>query len=382
MRKLTGITWDHSRGCPPVIATAQRYMEMHPDIKIEWDVRSLKAFGDAPVDKLAEQYDLIILDHPWIGFIETHQIMLPLDEYIEKEFIQDQQQNSVGKSFESYYMNNHQYALPIDAACPIAFYSPDKLKAVNGTLPKTWGDIIEMAKRGEVICAGNGTSILMQFYMLCATKASEQMFNQDEIAPEPIMRESLLEIKELFSYLPKEIFNRNPIGIYEMLVAEEGKAYYCPCDFGYSNYSRRGYSRHKIIATDVVSYKGNMLKTVLGGAGIAISAKCREINDAIDYVKYTTSGEVQKTLYVENGGQPGHRKAWLDKEANRITADFFRNTLETIDNAYLRPRYNGYLYFQEKAGPMIREWLLTSSSIEILIKQLQDLYHKSLPGGC
>lgn len=58
--ELRGITWNHSRGYVSVVATAQRYMEMHPEIKISWEKRSLQAFADHPIDVLAQQYDLLV----------------------------------------------------------------------------------------------------------------------------------------------------------------------------------------------------------------------------------------------------------------------------------------------------------------------------------
>ncbi|WP_305767999.1 extracellular solute-binding protein [Candidatus Epulonipiscium viviparus] len=376
---LKGITWAHTRGKLPVLATAQRYMELHPEVTISWDARSLKEFGDAPIDKLAHKYDLIILDHPWMGFANDTKVLLPLENYLDAPFLEDQKINSVGKSFESYLYNGHQFALAIDAACPIAFYSADKLAAdADAKVPATWADVIALAQRGKVYCGGNGTSILMQFYMLMATKTDAQIFTiADEIAPYDIMKESLIEVKELFSYLPDSVFSKNPIGVYEVLADPATEQYYCPCDFGYSNYSRRGYSTSKIIATDVVTYNGNMLKTTLGGAGFAISAKCKNIDLAIDYLKFTASAATQKTIYSESGGQPGHRAAWLDAATNSITSNFFANTLKTLDNAYLRPRYNGYLGFQETAGPMIREWIMKGTNVDKLISKLQHLYAQS-----
>ncbi|ONI40646.1 hypothetical protein AN639_02865 [Candidatus Epulonipiscium fishelsonii] len=378
MKTLKGITWGHSRGKVSIIATAQRYMEINPNIKIEWDTRSLKEFGDAPIDELAKKYDMIILDHPWMGFANKSKVLLQLEDYVDEAFLADQAKNSVGKSHQSYCYDGHQYALAIDAACPIAFYSPEKMEQDGGKVPKTWDDVMEIAKRGKVFCGGNGTSVLMQFYMLCATQAEEQMFNGFEIAPYELMKSSLLQIKELFSYLPKSVFTKNPIGVYEVLADKENEAYYCPCDFGYSNYSRRGYGESKIISADVVEYKGKMLKTTLGGAGFAISSNCKEVEAAVDYMKFSASGEIQSTIYVENGGQPGHRKAWKDEGANYITSNFFANTLKTLDNAYLRPRYDGYLEFQETAGPMIREWLMDGTDVDELINKLQNMYKQSI----
>ncbi len=374
---LKGITWNHTRGKLPVLATAQRYMEMHPGVTIDWQARSLKEFGDAPIDILAQDYDLIILDHPWMGFAAENKILLPLEHFLEPEFLADQKANSVGKSFQSYNYT-HQYALAIDAACPIAFYSNEKLKADNASLPTTWSEVIDLAKRGKVYCGGNGTSILMQFYMLLATKTDEKLFVDGIIADKEIQKESLLEIQELFSYLPNCVFSKNPIGVYEVLASPKTEYYYCPCDFGYSNYSRVGYSSNLITSANVVKYNGKMLKTTLGGAGFAISNKCKNIELALDYLKYTASGEIQQSIYVENGGQPGHRSAWTNSRANELTNSFFNNTLETLDNAYLRPRYDGYLSFQETAGPLIRDWIMNEGNVDELIDNIHDLFIYSI----
>jgi hypothetical protein len=50
---LTGIKWHHSRAFPPLVATAQRYEETHPGVRIHWQKRTLDEFGHAPVDVLA-----------------------------------------------------------------------------------------------------------------------------------------------------------------------------------------------------------------------------------------------------------------------------------------------------------------------------------------
>src|SRR5688500_10341947 len=45
---LKGITWGHSRGITPLLAAAQRYSELHPEIEITWSKRTLQAFADYP----------------------------------------------------------------------------------------------------------------------------------------------------------------------------------------------------------------------------------------------------------------------------------------------------------------------------------------------
>ena len=76
--QLNGIAWDHSRAFPPLIATAQRYEETHAGIRIRWQKRTLDEFGHMPIDRLASQFDLVIIDHPWAGFAFEKALVLDL----------------------------------------------------------------------------------------------------------------------------------------------------------------------------------------------------------------------------------------------------------------------------------------------------------------
>src|SRR3954454_16039744 len=124
---LNGITWNHSRGYLPLVATAQRFMDRHPDVTIEWRKRSLQAFADEPVERLAEQFDLIVIDHPFAGYAAVHPTLVPLDEHLPPEFMADQAANSAGASHASYNFGGHQWALAIDAATPVSSWRPDLL---------------------------------------------------------------------------------------------------------------------------------------------------------------------------------------------------------------------------------------------------------------
>ncbi len=143
---LKGITWDHSRGFTSAVATAQRFHELHPNVEITWEKRSLQAFADEPINKLAERYDLLIIDHPWAGFAARTKVIIPLNEYLPKEFLEDQAANSVGKSHESYCFDGYQSALAIDAATPVAASRPDLLQKLVKKAPQTWEDVMDFAK--------------------------------------------------------------------------------------------------------------------------------------------------------------------------------------------------------------------------------------------
>ncbi|MGF7232323.1 MAG: carbohydrate ABC transporter substrate-binding protein, partial [Arachidicoccus sp.] len=104
-KHLNGITWNHSRGYTPMIATAQRFDEIN-EISITWDKRTLQDFADKPIDKLVEIFDILVIDHPWIGFAAEKKLFIPLDKYLSNAYLKDLEKNSVGQSYFSYQHNN------------------------------------------------------------------------------------------------------------------------------------------------------------------------------------------------------------------------------------------------------------------------------------
>jgi len=46
------------------------------EVRIIWDIRSLKDFGDKPIEELIDEYDLITIDHPYMGQADKHGLLL------------------------------------------------------------------------------------------------------------------------------------------------------------------------------------------------------------------------------------------------------------------------------------------------------------------
>jgi multiple sugar transport system substrate-binding protein len=376
--KLRGISWDHSRGYVPLVATAQRFHELNPHIEIYWEKRSLQEFADKSIQELAEEFDLLVIDHPWAGHAARHNLILPLEDHLPKDFMQDQLFNSIGSSFESYRFENKQMALAIDAATPVASYRPDILEKHGKKIPSTLEDLLELAADGLVLFPCIPQDTLMNFYMMCAAYGEDPFLSEIAVINKDIGTKALKMLRRLGEMIDKRCFDWNPIQIYEAMANTDNFAY-CPFAYGYSNYSRIGYASNVLYFHDTVTMDGmNHLKTTLGGTGLAVSASCKNVDAAMAFVKYSASAICQRTLFFDNGGQPGHLLAWKDDHTNEQTNDFFRNTLAALQRAFLRPRYDGHMYFQDHAGMLIREYMLTGGNEEDLLNKLNELYKQSL----
>jgi multiple sugar transport system substrate-binding protein len=374
---LNGITWGHSRGITPLQALSQRYSELHSGIEIKWKKRTLQEFADYPIEKLTEAYDLLIIDHPWVGCAAATNCVLPLDQYLPKEYLKDQLDNSVGQSHTSYNYNGHQWALAVDAATPAASYRQDLLTENNVSVPETWEEVLDLAKAGKVAVPGIPIDLLMNFYSFCIAYGKEPFQNDQEVIDTETGIKAIETMKQLYSVVNKKMFQYNPIAVAELMTATNNY-WYCPFAYCYSNYSREGYADQLLHYTNVVSFNGNKLRTTIGGTGLAVSAFSQHKETAIDFAAMISGGRWQRTMYVQNGGQPAHRFAWVDESANYLTNNFFKIVLPIMENGYLRPRYHGYLHFQDHAGEPLHKCLIADGNPEETLKKINKLYRQSI----
>lgn len=376
---LRGMTWNHSRAYPPLVAVSQRFEELYPDVKLHWEKRSLADFENYPVEELAEKYDLIILDHPWTGFIIDSGVVHFAEDIYPAEMLDRLSKGSIGASYESYSMNGHQIALPVDGAAPIAAYRADAFAESGGAVPGTWREVVDLAQKGKVILAGSRLYTFLDFLMLCATIAEKEsdLCQPDLIAPVDVQKEALESYRGLLSLCPPCIYEMDPIAVYEEMSRDNTPYVYCPFIYGYVNYFRPGYGSNILSSAEVVTYRGRLLRTVLGGTGLAVSRKCTALPAAVAFSKYVMSEKIQNTIYPDAGGQPGLKSAWLSPEVNRGANNFYSATLKTMENAYTRPRYNGYYRLQNSGGAVLHEYLVTGSGLDKTIEELNRLYRDS-----
>jgi multiple sugar transport system substrate-binding protein len=374
---LRGITWGHTRGYVPMVATAQRYNELHPDVRIDWHIRSLQSFADDSITTLSENYDLLVIDHPSIGEAAAHDIFIRLDNFLSQDFLQDQSNNSVGASHASYHIAGHQWALAIDSAAPVAASRPDILEANGLKEPATWDDMLELARAGLVALAGLPLDCLMHWYSLCINEGQTPFTAAGAIVDKEVGMAALAAIKELTTICGESSLTRNPIAAYELMTTSDSYGY-SPLAYGYSNYARAGYSitsRSPLLFSSPPKRLGRSLCTTLGGAGLAVSGRCGgpTLDAALNYAQFVASGPIQTGLFTASGGQPGYRGAWLNAENNRITRNFFMRTLATLDCAYVRPRHERAIEFQKRATAVMDAHLRSRLSSREALEALNEL---------
>lgn len=385
MIQLLGTTWGHTRGYAPMAATAHAYHLDHPEVSIHWEKRSLQDFADFPIEVLAETHDLVVVDHPSVGSSAASGCLLPLEELLPAESLATLAKQSVGKSHLSYNYNGHQWALAIDAASHVSAYRADLLEKLGIPVPKTWAEVLALARElrrcGQTAVAVPLIPVdsFMCFYTLCAS-SGEDPFSKDERCV--VSRETGLRVLGLLSeILPlchSESLAWNPINVLDRMSSTD-EVTYCPWLFGYSNYSRKADSAFRCRFANIPTLNGGVPQgAILGGAGLAISSRCRNPKAAADYAVYVASADCQRSIYFESGGQPGNSAAWRDPLVNQASNGFFVATLDTLTHAYMRPRYAGYIHFQTQAGLIIHQFLRNGGNPDGVLEALNRLYLETI----
>ncbi len=75
------------------------------------------------------------------------------------------------------------------------------------------------------------------------------------------------------------------------------------------------------------------------------------------------------------GAIPGRMRA------NAAWGDFYRNCFHTLEQAWVRPRFDGYIAFQTQASAILREGLHERQPAAGIADRLQDCYAALRPTG-
>ena len=96
---------------------------------------------------------------------------------------------------------------------------------------------------------------------------------------------------------------------------------------------------------------------------------------AAEFAAWASGGEAQREIVARTGGQPGHRSAWDDPELDRISGGFYSGTRASIDGAWVRPREEWWPVFQLDAGRLLTENLL-AGDVRSLTDRLRELHRR------
>jgi multiple sugar transport system substrate-binding protein len=349
----------------PMRACAERWLGL-TGVTVRWESRSLEAFGDQPLEEVAGDYDLVVIDHPFCGRAQRTACLTPLDTLIDETTLAGLRAGAVGPSHDSYLYGGHQWALATDAACQVAAVRDDLLGADEA--PRRWDDVLELARRrpGEVALPLSPPHAISSWLSVAAAYGIEPF--RDAAAD----ARATATLAELARLAPREALGWEPPDALGRMTTTDGIAY-VPLTYGYSTYATAAARPCRF--ADVPAVSDGPRGSVLGGAGLAVSAASGHQALAAAFAAWASGGEAQRDIVAPAGGQPGHRSAWDDPRLDAMAGGFYSGTRASIDRAWVRPRDEWWPVFQLEAGRLLRDNLLDGDPDD-LTGRLRELHRR------
>jgi multiple sugar transport system substrate-binding protein len=168
----------------------------------------------------------------------------------------------------------------------------------------------------------------------------------------------------------------SPIDVLEAMAAGDAPAC-APLVYGYVTYSEPGRRPHRLAACDAPAWQpGSRPGSVLGGTGVAVSRRVArgDIPAARAHLRRLVTGPVQAELVPRAGGQAALRTVWESDAVNAACGGFYRHTRATLDQAWVRPRFTGWIDFQNHGSAAIRRGLLDRATPGEILRQLRAAF--------
>lgn len=372
---LKGMTWSHPRGYDPVVAAAKAFAQIEPNVHVHWEKHSLQGFESAPIEELAATFDLMVIDHPHVGAVAAQGSLLALDLYAPTESLTRLESETVGKSYASYHIGGHQWALPIDAATQVQAIRPD----LHPRPVLRWREVMEAARDGAVIWPLRPPHVLMNFFTLTANLGDPCAVTRGPLVSRETGTRVLAALQALADLVDPACWGMDPIAALDAL-SESKRHWLIPLTLFYTPYSRDGFRPNRIAFHDIPAFGlGGPIGSGIGGTGIAISARTAHPETCVRFALWLASADVQRGLYASNNGQPGNARAWGDPAVNAAVGNAYINTRLSHEAAWLRPRHSGYMAFQEEASHILRDALTGKVSHSSALDALDSRFLASFP---
>jgi multiple sugar transport system substrate-binding protein len=375
--RYRGLTWDHPRGVNALRAAATALERSQSGIGIEWETQPLEGFESRGLQEVCDQYDLVVLDHPHVGEVVSKACLVPLEDLFAADQLASWSRETVGSCMASYRYGGRHWALPLDAAAQVLALRPD----LSDERPKTWHDVLEMSTRVPVALSIAGPHAILTFFSLTAAIGERPAEPNAEVLVSSDAGEQALDVMAtIFGRMPAAARSLNPIGLLDaMAVADEIAA--CPLVFGYVNYAAPALpGRHPVAYHDAPRMRPEAQPgSTLGGTGIGVSRRCHVRPALLEHLAWLLSPQAQTDFIPRHDGQPSRRSVWRDRHVNAVAGSFYENTLDTIESACVRPRYEGYIEFQSEASEIVRHGLNQRTPHWLVLERLQARYARSRP---
>lgn len=351
---LKGLTWNKHWHADTLAALTQMYEMSHPDTQIQWEYSSLLEYEKALFSANINHYDMVLIKNLHMESIVSMGTLLPLESIMDKNELSDISIQAIGASYMAYHDGSHQYCLPQVVTSLVAAYRSDLLENSQLREPKTWNDVLELAKAlpdYQKVAMALKPSNLYDIFRCMVGFTDVSHIYRDTVD------KTLGFLEELVTYLNPQCFEMSMLDIYRKM-SSGNEIVYVPMIIGNANYSKDGYRKYLIDFTNAPVYLEDQKPTsIFYGSGIGITRRSEQIDEAASFISYISSRTIQDTMIIDFDGHTIYEDMWLNKSNNQKVNHYFSQTYETQRNAISRRELTGNNRKWLMMGTVIWEYL-------------------------
>ncbi|TDO52492.1 multiple sugar transport system substrate-binding protein [Kribbella sp. VKM Ac-2527] len=360
--ELRGLTWDHPRGYRPL--EAFEAAGGAPGVRVQWDRQPLSGFESEPLAALTERYDLLVVDHPGLGAAIEAGAVLPVEDVFAARDLEVWRSRSVGQTWQSYHLHGMTWALPLDAATQVCLFRPDLL---TGPVPTTWSDILRMS--GVLLCVA-GPHAGLSLLGLAGDRSRTGLLDRNRSI------EAIRLLRAIWRRSDHEAAELDPIAIHELL-AISNELVCCPLVYSYAYYGTASGDRKPLAwsAAPRLRVDDDLAASTLGGTGLAVTRRAYDRVLAVTkYARGLLDVGTQLDVVSPVGGQSATAAVWSSGLVDEAWNGHYSATLSTLESAYIRPRFDGWIAFQDELSERVRELLGSDGDPAVAVDRIEADY--------
>ncbi|TWD75214.1 multiple sugar transport system substrate-binding protein [Kribbella amoyensis] len=367
--ELRGLTWDHPRGYRPL--EAFEAAGGADGVRVRWDRQPLSGFESEPLDRLAEKYDLLVIDHPGLGAAIAAEAVLAVDDVFGAEDLDVWRSRAMPPTWASYRIDDRNWALPLDAATQTCLVRPDLL---TGPPPATWTDVLGLS--GIVLCVA-GPHAGLSLLGMAGDRTHTTLLDRGRAVT------AIEVLRDVWRRSDRSAAALDPIAIHELLAASNDLTC-CPLVYSYAYYGTAADDRRALgwaAAPRLLATDGPGLGT-LGGTGLAVTHRAYDRVLAVTkYARGLLDTRTQLDVVSPVGGQSASAAVWESDAVDNAWNGHYSATRDTLAASYIRPRFDGWIAFQDELSERVRELLGNDDDAGLAVDRIEADYRARGPAA-
>ncbi len=300
---------------------------------VEFDYAGLHEKLAQEVVQATGAYDVVMMDDPWLPEFASSGLLVPLDDLLASRGGLDP--DFIGSAVNVCRYKGKLYAIPYVGNVQLFVYNKPLFDKYGLQEPKTWQDVLNAAKvihekegiAGYIFRAAKGNPIvtnLLPIFWGNGVEVVDNNGNVDLDTPKAVQVFQL--ILELKKYAPEGTENFNSPEI-KAALANKATAMSIVWPGWVPNLDAKTWK--------VIVPPGS--KPMIGAWLLGIPKSSKHQKEALDFILFVTSKEMQKKLALEVGVPPTRKSVYSDPD---VVAKYpwYPVQLKALENSKMRPR--------------------------------------------